>query len=293
MSRTVTVGVDGSNESLAAAEWAAREAVMHEVALRVVHAGEQQPYSYIPFAAEPVPPPGADRTAHLLAEAQTRLAHRHSGLLVRADRIAGQPVPALVAAAREAELLVLGSRGLGRVAGVLLGSVASAVVARAQRPVVLVRASDGESLGAGPYRDVVLGLDLSDPDDRVLDFAFNAASRRGAGLRVVHGWSAPTPTIAGAAGVAGSTRQNEPSADVRHGPADVLRPWKEKFPAVEVLEEAAIGDAGAHLVDVSRGASLLVVGRRHRAGALGSHIGPVTHTVLRHAAAPVAVVPHD
>lgn len=70
--RTVTVGLDGSDESLASADWAAREAGMREIPLRVVHAGEQQPHSYVPFAGEPVPPPGADRSAHLLREARAR-----------------------------------------------------------------------------------------------------------------------------------------------------------------------------------------------------------------------------
>lgn len=73
----------------------------------------------------------------------------------------------------------------------------------------------------------------------------------------------------------------------------MLRPWQDKFPGVEVTEEAVVGDAGAHLVDVSRDASLIVVGRRSREGSLGSHIGPVARTVLQHAVAPVAVVPHD
>ncbi|WP_405539732.1 universal stress protein [Streptomyces sp. NBC_00075] len=285
MSRIVAVGLDGSNESLAAAEWGAREAAMYGIPLRVVHAGEQPPHDYVPFAGHPVPPPGADPSARLLTETKARLTHRHSGVRVSAEQIAGRAVPVLVAVAREAELLVLGSRGLGIVAGVLLGSVASAVVARAERPVVLVR--DDEERGQGrrtevfggsadttPYRDVVVGLDLRAPDDRVLEFAFDAASRRATGLRVVHG--------------------GEPAADTRQGPADVLRPWRDKYPGVEVTEEAVVGDAGAHLVDASRDASLVVVGRRGQEGSIiGPHIGPVARTVLRHAVAPVAVVPHD
>lgn len=73
----------------------------------------------------------------------------------------------------------------------------------------------------------------------------------------------------------------------------LLSPWKAKFPGVEVTGESVIGDAGAHLADASRDASLEVVGRRVRRAPLGSHIGPVTDAVLRHAAAPVVVVPHD
>jgi nucleotide-binding universal stress UspA family protein len=227
--------------------------------------------------------PETERFAHLLNETRARLAYRHSGVCVSAEQIAGQQVLVLLAVAREAELLVLGSRGLGRMAGVLLGSVALAVAARADRPVVLVRA-DGERgqerrtrAGGGfgdtvPYRDVVLGVDLRAPDGRVLEFAFEAASRRATGLRVVHG--------------------GEHAVDARQGAADVLRPWRDKFPGVEVTEEVVIGDPVAHLVDASRTASLVVVGRRAREGSIGPRLGPVTHTVLEHAVAPVAVVPH-
>ncbi|MFI1354455.1 universal stress protein [Streptomyces sp. NPDC020898] len=297
MSRTVTVGLDGSNESLAAAEWAALEAAMCGIPLRVVHAGEQQPHEYVPFAGERVPPPGADRSARLLVEAKARLAHRHSGVQVTAEQIAGHPVNALIAAAGKAEVLVLGSRGLGRMAGVMLGSVALAVVARAERPVVLVRPAEDtgqerrpdvfeESDRATPYRDVVLGLDLRAPDDHVLEFAFDAAARRVTRLRVIHGWGGVISSSA-FAGDGGPARDGQTVA------AGVLRPWRDKFPGVEVAEEAVIGDAGAHLVDASHDASLIVVGRRNRTGSLGSHIGPVACTVLQHAVAPVAVVPHD
>jgi nucleotide-binding universal stress UspA family protein len=269
---------------------------MYEIPLRVVHAGEQQPHEYVPFAGEQVPPPGTDRSARLLVETRARLAHRHSGVRVSAEQIAGRPVPTLIAAAREAEVLVLGSRGLGKVAGAMLGSVALAVVARAERPVVLVRAVADirrerrpevfeESGGPTPYRDVVLGLDLRATDDHVLEFAFDAASRRATRLRVIHGWGGVIAPSAHA-GDAG------PAQDGQTAVAGVLRPWRDKFPGVEVMEEAVIGDAGAHLVDVSHEASLIVVGRRNRAGSLGSHIGPVARTVLQYAVAPVAVVPH-
>ena len=161
----------------------------------------------------------------------------------------------------------------------MLGSVALAVVARAERPVVLVRATEDtgqerrpeafeESDRATPYRDVVLGLDLRAPDDHVLEFAFDAASRRAARLRVIHGWG----DVISSSAFAGD---GGPAQDGQTAAAGVLRPWRDKFPGVEVTEEAVIGGAGAHLVDASHDASLIVVGRRNRTGSLGSHIGPV------------------
>ncbi|MFF4805608.1 universal stress protein [Streptomyces sp. NPDC001351] len=105
----------------------------------------------------------ADR---MLREAEATIALRHPGLRITTDRLVEEPVPALLAAAEEADLLVLGSRGLGGVAGFLVGSVAQAVVAGSRRPVVLVRGAlrpedehqPGPSgAGAVPFRDL-LGL---------------------------------------------------------------------------------------------------------------------------------------
>ncbi|MHC3472703.1 universal stress protein [Streptomyces sp. 7R007] len=284
MSRTVTVGLDGSPESLAAAEWAASEAQLGAGALRVVYAGEQQPSAYVPFGGEALAPSGEDRAERMLREVRASLRHRHPGLDVTAERLAGRPAAALLEAAGRTDLLVLGSRGLGRAAGHLLGSVASAVVGRVEGPVVLVRAdADNAGTAEAGRREVVLGLELHDhTDDAVLAFAFEAAARRAAGLRIVHGWRLQ-PHAA-----------DEPVAQAQELLDGLLVPWREKFPGVEVTEEAVVGQAGAHLVDASRHAALIVVGRRSRAtSTVGSPIGPVTHEVLRHASAPVAVVPHD
>ena len=300
----ITVGLDGSPESLAAADWAALEAAQREAPLRLLHAEDPLPL-YAPFAG--IPAPGVVEARRewgefLLREAQSRLTERHLGLRVTTQLTGEQAVPALLAAAVDTELLVLGSRRLGPVAGFLVGSVALAVVARAERPVVLVRAGEQaedqhmpDATGAGslttPYRDVVLGLDLESPSDAVIEFAFEAARRRAAGLRVVHGW-APAAAY-GYGAVLDSGLNAELAEETRHGLSDVLRPWKDKFPGVDVREQAVVGGAGRHLVHAARDAALVVVGRRRRRASVGSRIGPVTHAVLQHACAPVAVVPHD
>ena len=77
------------------------------------------------------------------------------------------------------------------------------------------------------------------------------------------------------------------------GLAEVLRPWQQRFPSVEVVQDSRPGKAADHLVDASGAASLVVVGRRIRRSPLGAHIGPVTHAVLHHSTAPVAIVAHD
>lgn len=84
----------------------------------------------------------------------------------------------------------------------------------------------------------------------------------------------------------------EMAARVQRGLDDVLRPWQRKFPTVEVRTQATVGGAGPHLIEASRDAALVVVGRHVRRTAVGTHIGPVTQALLHHAAAPVAVIPH-
>ncbi|GGW42917.1 hypothetical protein GCM10010503_19310 [Streptomyces lucensis JCM 4490] len=136
---------------------------------------------------------------------------------------------------------------------------------------------------------MVVGFDLDGTDEAVLRFAFDAASRRAAALRVVHG-----RRPGGAAASPADTGLDTGAAQHAGEPlTDVLRPWQEKFPDVTVTEQAVIGRAASHLVDVSRDACLVVVGRTARHAALGAHIGPVTDALVRRAVAPVAVVPHE
>jgi nucleotide-binding universal stress UspA family protein len=306
MLRNVTVGLDGSPESLAAADWAAREALLRGSQLRLVHAWQVQLPVYAPLAGTYLPPSGPESQRQwaesMLGETEAKLTRRYPGLRTVVDRLAEEPVPALLAEAREAEPLVLGSRGLSGVGGFLVGSAALAVAARTERPVVLVRAQEraqdehrqdptGAKSATTPYRDVVLGLDLAEPSDTLIEFAFDAATVRAATLRVVHGWSLPPYYVHG--GAIGTGFTAELVEEERQRLADVLAPWREKFPGVEVSGQTVIGGAGPHLVDASYDASLVVVGRRTRRSRVGTRIGPVTHAVLHHAQAPVAVVPHD
>jgi nucleotide-binding universal stress UspA family protein len=305
VSDTIVVGLDGSRESRAAAAWAAREALLRDAPLRLVHAWQPRPSAPAAFAGVSLSSLYTDLQGwsdRLLRESQAALADRCPGLRVTTTQHADQAVPVLLEAAEDAEMLVLGSRGLGGVAGFLLGSVGLTVVARSRRPVVLVRGGErvedehlpdaaGAATQATAYRDVVLGIDLDDPHDAVIEFAFDAAARRAAGLRVVYGWTPPRSSHDGGDPLDDDLHA-ELTGNVRRALSDVLAPWREKFPGVEVRDQGVIGNAGSHLTDASRDASLVVVGRKAAQSVVGSRIGPVTHAVLHHATAPVAVVPH-
>ncbi|MCQ9180008.1 universal stress protein [Streptomyces sp. IBSBF 2953] len=290
MTGLITAGVDGTDESLAALAWAAREAVRRDVALRVVHA-----WRFQPNAAADV----ADRDAQerwvrdAVGRAVATVAERHPALRVTADVEEGGPVESLVAAAAAAELLVLGSRGHGPVVGFLLGSVGRQVIADAACPIVLVRAGDRPSMEAAG-REIVVGQQ-GEPEDSApaLRFAFETAAARGAAVRAVRAWTLP-PVFAYSPGSlklldeAGGLEPYEKKAL-----AEALQPWRERFPDVPVVEHVEMGSAGQVLLSVAGRAQLTVVGRRAHRTAVGARIGSVAYGVLHHADCPVAVVPHD
>ncbi len=192
----VIAAVDGSAESLAAAEWAARETVRRKRSLLLVHAWSRHPRQ----DGEPATPAQRLVALRALRQAGERIGRACPEIRFEEEQVEGPATAALLRAAEQADVLVLGSRGLSGFTGFLVGSVALGVVARAGRPVVLVRA-DGETAGAympalpepGGGRDVVLGLDLADPCDEVIEFALEAAPCGEGRLRAVHAWQSPAP----------------------------------------------------------------------------------------------------
>ncbi|MFJ9909581.1 universal stress protein [Streptomyces sp. NPDC101152] len=194
MSAPVIVGVDGSAESLAAAAWAAREAERRGRGLRLVHAREGSPPAGDEGSASAV----QRRLARMaLRQAEEHLRETGPGTRLQDEPAEGPAVAALLRAAVQADLLALGSRGLSGFTGFLAGSVSLGVVARSTRPVVLVRAGErpeDEHMPASEagistrtrFRDVVLGVDVDDPAEAAIDFAFEEARLRHARLRVVH-----------------------------------------------------------------------------------------------------------
>ncbi|WP_155056017.1 universal stress protein [Streptomyces blattellae] len=272
MARAIIAGVDRSARSRAAADWAAREALLRGMPLQVVHVAPSDgpdPAERWPYRPETV----ADR---VVAE----LVGRHPSLTARSMNVTGAAVSVLRAVAEEAELLVLGLRGEGGHAGVVLGSTASALAMECARPVVLV---PGTLTGEGPQGradGVTVGIDARNPAGGVLGLAFETARLRGARLHAVHAWSPP----AGAAMSPFPSLEEERAAwdsEVRLL-SDALRPWRSEYPEVEVLEDVVLLPAVAALTHAAGNSGLAVAGR---------HTGGTALALLRHARCPVAVVP--
>ncbi|WP_055601496.1 universal stress protein [Streptomyces aureus] len=290
MSREIVAGVDGSPESLAAADWAAREALHRDLPLRLAHAWRWEPID-LPLTQDRA---SQERVADaVLREAEDTIARRHPKLALTAEVLGDTPVAALLGTEERAEMLVIGSRGHGAVAGFLLGSYGQQIIAGATRPVVAVRSRDGDP--AEPPTGHVLVGQLGSPEDSAaaLGFAFATAAARGASVRAVRAWSLPalytySPASMRLADEAGGLVPYEEKA-LR----EALAPWRERYPDVPVTEHVELGSAGQVLLSASGAAQLLVVGRRARRGAVGPRIGSVAHAALHLAPCPVAVVPQD
>jgi len=288
VNRPVVAGVDGSQQSMAAARWAAGEAVRRGTTLRLLYAWPWVPHLFVGA-------PSADAlqadSLDMLAETQCDLRVGNPGLVIESELLSYSTIDGLLAAGDDVELMVLGSRGAGGFEDLLVGSTSLAAAARANCPVVLVRAAESPE-GAGPaHRTVVLGLDARHADDTLIDFALSAAARREGSLRVVHTWSLP-PLWSVNPFQLGRAEHDQMQEQETRLLVEALHGWSEKYPGLDIRPEVRLGPAAKVLVEAGEHAALLVVGRHTRRPALGLRLGPVAHAVIHHAACPVAVVPH-
>ncbi len=289
----VVAAVDGSDDSLRALEWAADAARRRAAPLRVAHVRQYahwaQPEVLAAGPADPQDDP-------VLTQVRTHLegrADQPDTEYVGLEGAAGAVLPELGATA---QLLVLGSRGRGGFASLLLGSNSMAAARDAECPVVVVprpgREVHGEAPG-GPGPRVVVGLKVDGPDEATLEFAFAEAARRGARLQAVAAYPWPAQPWMMPGEMPPPIVDQDVIEDETRVLADgFLAPYRERHPDVPIQLIPAAGDAAGYLVAASRDADLVVVGR-HRRRLLSPvrMMGSVTHAVLLHAASPVAVVP--
>ncbi|GGO41786.1 universal stress protein [Streptomyces lasiicapitis] len=288
MEQDLIVGVDGSEESLAAVDWAVGEAARRGVPLRIVHASAWQRYEGHKPSFGVHRSPAHVYADHVIGQAVERARRRAPTVTVTSDVVAEDPATLLIRESGRGTTVVVGSRGKGELTSLLLGSVSLSVAAHAPSPVIVVRG--GEKNRDSGFREVVVGVGEAGESEPAVAFALRAAEARGVVLRAVHSWRCP------AHAVPDEPRAGEPTDfhQIRaEGQLDeALRDTVRGDTTVRVRKHVVEGHARTALLAASASADLLVVGARRPKGHLGMQLGPVNHTVLHHAACPVAVVPH-
>nr|WP_189189733.1 universal stress protein [Streptomyces albiflavescens] len=287
MGNLVVVGVDGSPSGLAAVEAAAREARWRRAELRVVHAiWPVITPGHVPMAAAPFGPPEGvlpEAVERLVTEALHRAGNVAPQVEATHEVVAGEALTVLEHQSRDADLVVVGSRGRGGFVGMLLGSTAVYLTAHGQCPVMVVRE---QSDATGP---IVLGVDGSRAGEKAVDFAFAEAALRGAEIVALHAWTPdnvplPPPQLPDA------HRPGTVAEGEERLLAQALAGRQQKYPDVSVRHELVHGVPHEALIEASGTAQLMVVGARGRGGFTGLLLGSVSQALLHHAHCPVTVV---
>jgi len=283
-SKPIVAGTDGSEESLRAVDWAAREAALRGAPLRIVatagllprmrpHTDETQ--------YETVTDVLVDDRDRALAVAAERAAKAAAGVLIDTDQLNGPTAQAVTESGSGALMLVLGSRGTGAFTALLLGSVSRYAASHASTPVMVIR-------DESPTAHGLIGVGVADTEScrDALTFALEEASLRHASLHAIHAWHTPQAELNRAGPVPAESRA-QAAADAAAALAGLLDECRAKYPDVPVSHEVVHGHPGRALTGLSARADLVVIGRRPGEPGPGS----VRHALLNHAHGPVAVVP--
>lgn len=284
--RPIVVGVDGSPASRVAVDWAARDAAMREVPLKLVHV--LNPPVVMAFPDVPMPPgfvEWQEEESRTLLESAVKTAEEAvagSRVEISSDMIAGPSVPSLVDLSTEAQLIVVGSRGRGTLARGLLGSISTGLVHHSHCPVAVIR--DEDPLMPHPSKaPVAVGIDGSPASDKAIGIAFEEASFRGVDLVAVHSWS--DTGVFEFPGADWSTLQAMGEETL----SERLAGWQERYPDVLVRRVVTADHVARQLLEEADQAQLLVVGSHGRGGFAGMLLGSVSTAVVHAARMPVIV----
>ena len=256
------MAVDGSPESDAAVRWAAHEAEMREVPITLMHVVVPVVVSWPvrSFQAE-FNQWQEDNGRQVIEQAQKTLESSVSESklsAVRTEVVHGYVVPGLVAASRDAQMVVVGSRGMGRVGRAVLGSVSSGVVHHARCPVAIVHADEAQTLDR--TSPVLLGIDGSPASEAATALAFDEASRRQVDLVALHAWS-----DVGVFPMLGMD-WHEYEDEGQEVLSERLAGWQEQYPDVQVRRRIVCDKPARWLIDESQRAQRVVVGSHGRGG---------------------------
>ena len=287
----VVVAVDGSPASDNAVRWAANTAMKRNIPLRLAAAYSMPQFLY----AEGMVPPQevfdelqretlqtVDRARDIALEVAPDL---HIGHAVAE----GSPIDMLLEMSKESTMVVMGSRGLSGISGMVLGSVSGAVVSHASCPVVVVR-EDNAVTEANKYGPVVVGVDGSDVSRRATEVAFEEAAARGAELHAVHTWVDTQIQGPGAGYAVSEGHWQAVQAEKDELLGKYLDELAKQYPEVVVKKTITRDRPVRALASAAQGAQLLVTGSHGRGGFKGMLLGSTSRALLQEAPCPMMVV---
>lgn len=285
----VVVGVDGSASARKAVRWAAREAVMRNVPLTLVHALSATTVSSATsgWPAAPIPaelwPRQEDEARKIIADAAKVVedsADDGAAAEVDTELLYSPPIPALIDFSKEAQLMVVGCRGRSALGRTLLGSVSTGLIHHAHCPVAVIH--DAAS-GRPNDLPVVVGINGSRASELAAAIAFDEASWRGVDLVALLAWDDATTFAV----------TSQEWLDLQSGAeetlAERLAGFQERYPDVTVRPLVVWGRPAHHLLEQSESAQLVVVGSHGRGGFAGMLLGSVGMAVVQGARTPVIV----
>ena len=258
----VAVGTDGTAPALRAVAWAATEAQLRGGALRIVHVASYTDTEAVLSARARHPRQGADRRTP--AGTPRRRDHRTARRQPR--RGAGRDGP------RPPDLLVVGMIS-EQASDVLVGSVATPVVAKAVCPVTVVRGQHRAHTASLP---VVLALGDPDADSAAIEFAFADADRHNGTLVVLHVAHGPHAT-----------------GEVANALETRLQPWHDRYPTVPVEIRVEHRLAIEALLGAANQARMVVAGTRGRGSVAGAVRGSASRALVKPSTCPVTIVPRS
>ncbi len=290
----IVAGIDGSQGSRKALTWAVREAAARETILQPVivwqSPAEHGDTRHLPVSDEQL---AEEAAREQLGQVLEDVASQAPVTVADPQVVRGDPARVLCDRSASADLLVVGSRGLGGFAGLMLGSVSHKCAHHSRCPLIIVREGRAED-DHSQIRRILTGTDVSDGSRRALAWAADEAALRGASVEAVEVWADPY----------GGDMSLELHMEHFRAERIVLLERAEARLAATVAETAARhpgldvvpvllqGDDPAQILcERSADADLLVVGSRGHGGFLRLTLGSVGNACAHHSKCPVAIIP--
>lgn len=266
---SIVVGIDGSQAAINAVLWAIDEPVSREIPLRLVHVIHPDPVgtNLVAVTDGPLEVEYGEAVLRIAAEAVTATG---KPVKIETALLRGDAGEALIAESRDAEMVCVGSVGIGRFSRAVLGSTAADLAEGAHCAVAIIRAQHHHARAHGGSW-IVVPIDRSPDNDTVVEHAMDEARRRQATVLALGVW-------------------HEHGRDTSYDVLDRrVQSWRARYPDLRIYTVATHAGVAGFMADNEAWIQLAVIGRAD-AREVAQLVGPRAHPVLGHVECSVLVV---